>query len=90
MGCQAKKPLYYISDAIFSDFKEIKMVFSLGKIFFTDEEILLIEHYNAPWSIKIRKNDEMLQYILHHFLTSEKPKMAHLINVIYKLTYMYL
>ena len=28
--------------------REIKIVFSLGKIFLSDEEIILFERYNAP------------------------------------------
>ena len=39
--------LYYISDSIFSIFREIEMVVSLGKIFLSDEEVIPFERYNA-------------------------------------------
>ena len=38
------KTIYYISDAIFSNFERIKVVFSLGKISLSDEEIIPFEH----------------------------------------------
>ena len=37
------KTIYYISDAIFSNFERIKMVFSLGKMSLSDEEIIPFE-----------------------------------------------
>ena len=40
---------YYISVAILCYLREMKMVLSLGKIFLSDEEIILFERYNAPW-----------------------------------------
>ena len=36
---------------------------------------------------QIGTNDVTLQHKLHHFQTSEKPKMANLVNVIYQLMY---
>ena len=55
------------------------MDFPLEKIFLSDEEIIPFERYNAQWHTKIRTNGVTLQYNLQ---TSEKPKMASLINVI--------
>ena len=63
------------------------MIFSLEKIFLSDKEIISFECHNAPWRARIWANDLMLQCKLHHFQMSEKPKMASLINVIYKLMY---
>ena len=40
--------VYYISDAILVIFRAINMVFSQGKIFLSDEEIIPFEKYNAP------------------------------------------
>ena len=57
------------------------MVFSVRKIFLSDEEQFLsnvITHHDAQnWDVQ-------LQYKIHHFQTSEKPKTANLINAIYK------
>ena len=54
------------------------MVFSLGKIFLSNEEIIPFEQYNAPCRAKIATNDVTLQYKFSHFQPSEKPKTANL------------
>ena len=64
------------------------MLFSLGKIFLSDKEIIPLDHYNAPWHTKTGTNDTTLQYKLGPFQTSEKPKTDISINVIYKLMYL--
>ena len=64
------------------------MVFSLGKIFLSEEEIISFERNNAPRHARIVTNDVTLQYKLHHFQMLEKPKMANLINLIYILMYL--
>ena len=64
------------------------MVFSLGKIFLSDKEIILLERYNAPSCAKTGTSDVALQYKLSHFVTSQKPNKASLMNVIYKLMYL--
>ena len=38
------------------------MVFSLGKIFVSDEEIIPFEHYNAPLHTQTGTNDVTLQF----------------------------
>ena len=60
------------------------MVFSLGKIFLSDEDIL-ITHHATP---KTGTNDIMLPYKLRRFQTSEEPNMANLLNVICKSLYL--
>ena len=45
-GCFSFILLYYIFDAIFSIFSEIKMVFPPGIIYLSDEEIIPLEHLN--------------------------------------------
>ena len=47
------------------------MVFTLVKIFFSDEEIILFEHYNAIRRAKVETNDVTWQYKFRHFQTSE-------------------
>ena len=61
------------------------MVFSLGTIFLSGEEIILCKRYNAQRCAEIGTNEVTLQYKLRHFQTSEKPKTANLTNAIYKL-----
>ena len=58
------------------------MVFSLGKIFLSDKEIIPFQRYNPPGNAKIGTNDVMLQYKLRCQM-SEKPKTVNLIDVIY-------
>ena len=45
----------------------------------------LIMHHDAP---KIGTNDMTFQYKLRHFQTSENPKSADLLHVIYRLMYL--
>ena len=65
---------------MFSNVRDIKMVFSLGKIFVSDEDIISFELYKAPWRAKIGTIEVTLQYKLRSFQTPEKPKTANLIN----------
>ena len=53
------------------------MLFSLGKIFFSDE-----------WRAKIGTNDIMLQFTLQHFQTSEKAKNGQFNNCYIKIMYL--
>ena len=64
------------------------MVFSRGKMFLSDREIISFKRYNPPLHAKIGTNDVMVQNKLRHFQMSEKPTTANLINVIYKLMYL--
>ena len=48
------------------------MVFSLGKLFLSDEELISFKRYNAPRCAKIGTNDVTSQFKLRHFQTSEK------------------
>ena len=50
-----------------------------------EKKISPFEHYNATGCAKTGTNALMLQFKLRHSLTSEKPKTANLINVLYKL-----
>ena len=56
------------------------VVFSLWKIFLSDEKIIAFERYNAPWCPKAGTSDVNLQYKSRHFKALEKPKIANLIN----------
>ena len=64
------------------------MVFSLLKVFLSDEGIMSVERYNEPGRAKFGTNDVTLLYKLRHFQTPEKQKNGKFINVIYKLMYL--
>ena len=64
------------------------MVFSLGKLFLSDEELISFKCYNALGCAKIGTNDVTSQFKLVIFRRQKSKRTASLINVINKLMYL--